>query len=174
MSEPAKVPDPATHGYVFNHVMIRVRDPEVALDFYTRVLGMTLLSTLELEQFSFTNYYLGYTTPAERAAAPEADAEQLKQTFARQAVLELTHNWGTEKDASFEGYHNGNKDPKGFGHLCINVPDLDAACERFETLGVTFTKKPDQGGMKGLAFIQDPDGYLIEVIGPQSVSAILG
>jgi lactoylglutathione lyase len=168
----SKNPDPATHGYVFNHVMMRVRDPEVSLDFYTRILGMTLLATLDIEQFSFTNYYLGYTSPAERAAAPKEQDGQLRQMFSRQSVLELTHNWGTEDDDDFEGYHNGNSDPKGYGHICINVPDLEAACERFEELGVNFTKKPDQGGMKGLAFITDPDGYAIEVIGPETVSSI--
>lgn len=152
--------------------MRRVRDPEPALDFYTRILGMTLLSKLDFEQFSFTNYYLGYTTATERAAAPSSEPDRTKQMFARQSVLELTHNWGTEDDEGFAGYHNGNSDPKGYGHICINVPDLTAACERFEALGVTFTKKPDEGGLKGLAFIQDPDGYLIEVIGPQTVSAI--
>ena len=167
-----QAPDPATHGYVFNHVMMRVRDPEVALDFYTRVLGMTLLATLDIEQFAFTNYYLGYASPAERAAAPGDQAGQLKQMFSRQSVLELTHNWGTESDDDFGGYHNGNSDPKGYGHICINVPDLDAACARLESLGVTFRKKPDEGGMKGLAFIEDPDGYLIEVIGPETVAGL--
>ncbi len=170
MSETTSSPDPATHGYVFNHVMVRVRDPEVALDFYQRVLGMTLLAELAFDEFEFTNYYLGYTTPAERNAMPEGDKNQLRQMFARQSVLELTHNWGTEDDPDFDGYHNGNSDPQGYGHICINVPDVEAACARFEELDVTFAKKPDEGGLKGLAFIKDPDGYLIEVIGPQTVS----
>ncbi len=167
-----QAPDPETHGYVFNHVMMRVRDPEIALDFYTRVLGMTLLATLDIERFSFTNYYLGYASDEARAAAPSDQTGQLQQMFSRESVLELTHNWGTESDDDFAGYHDGNSDPKGYGHICINVPDLGAACARLERLGVTFTKKPDEGGMKGLAFIKDPDGYMIEVIGPETVAGL--
>jgi len=164
----------ATEGFVFNHVMVRVRDAEASLDFYTKVLGMTLLSTLEFEAFRFTNYYLGYTTEAEREAMPSGELERASAMFQRQAVLELTHNWGTESDEDFAGYHNGNSEPKGYGHICINVPDLDAACERFEELGVRFAKKPNEGGLKGLAFILDPDGYMIEVISPSTISAIAG
>ena len=78
-------------------------------------------------------------------------------------MIELTHNWGTEKDDSFS-YHDGNTDPRGFGHIGITVPDVYAASERFEKLGVEFVKRPDDGNMKGLAFIKDPDGYWIEIL----------
>jgi lactoylglutathione lyase len=64
-------------------------------------------------------------------------------------VLELTHNHGTETDADFAGYASGNSDPgRGFGHIAITVDDVEAACERFEKLGVQFKKRPNEGSMK--------------------------
>ncbi len=83
--------------------------------------------------------------------------------FEQPALLELTHNWGTDSDPEF-AYHNGNSDPRGFGHIGLSVPDVRAACARFEEHGVEFVKRPDDGAMKGLAFVKDPDGYWIEIL----------
>ena len=78
-------------------------------------------------------------------------------------ILELTHNHGTET-LETTPYRSGNEEPKGFGHIAITVPDVEAACARFERLGVTFKKRLKDGKMNFLAFILDPDGYWIEVV----------
>lgn len=156
-------PDAETNHYLFNQTMLRIKDPERSLDFYSRVLGMRLVRKLDFPEMQFSLYFLGYLAPDEESRVPEDDAARLTYTFGREAMLELTHNWGTEKDADFT-YHNGNEDPRGFGHIGVTVPDVYAACERFEKLGVDFVKKPDEGKMKGLGFIRDPDGYWIEII----------
>ncbi|PWN54166.1 glyoxalase I [Violaceomyces palustris] len=138
-----------TASYRFNHTMIRVKDPKVSLDFYENVLGMDLIDTHN--GGDFTLYFLAYSH------------QDGKSRGEREAILELTHNHGTENDASF-AYHNGNQEPKGFGHLAISVDDLEAACERFEKLGVKFQKRLKDGKMHNIAFILDPDNYWIEVI----------
>jgi len=91
--------------------------------------------------------------------------ERTAWTFLQTGVLELTHNWDTENDANFK-YHDGNAQPQGFGHICFSVPDLDVAVAWFDSLGVTYVKRPEQGKMKALAFIKDPDGYWIEIVEP--------
>lgn len=79
-------------------------------------------------------------------------------------------NWGTESDPD-QSYKIGNADGIGYGHIGILVPDVYAACKRFEELGVEFVKRPDDGRMKGLAFIKDPDGYWIEIFSTKTVAA---
>lgn len=108
----------------------------------------------------FSLYFLGYENTS---LAPSNPTERTVWTFGQKATIELTHNWGTENDPEFKGYHNGNSEPRGFGHIGITVDDTYKACERFERLGVEFVKKPDDGKMKGIAFIKDPDGYWIEI-----------
>ena len=161
---------PETSGFVFNQTMLRVRDPERSLDFYHNVLGMTLLKQLDFPEMKFTLFFLGYVTP-EDEPIPEDPVERTAYAFRQKAMLELTHNWGTEDDETF-AYHNGNDDPRGFGHIGLSVPDVSAACERFAQMDVDFVKRPDEGSMKGLAFIKDPDGYWIEILEANNSAAL--
>ncbi|XP_078167441.1 lactoylglutathione lyase family protein / glyoxalase I family protein [Carex rostrata] len=152
--------DEATKSYFLQQTMFRVKDPKVSLDFYSRILGMSLLKRLDFPEMKFSLYFLGYENVA---SAPVDPVQRTVWTFGQKATLELTHNWGTESDPEFKGYHNGNSDPRGFGHIGITVDDVNKACARFESLGVEFVKKPEDGKMKGIAFIKDPDGYWIEI-----------
>lgn len=154
--------DAATRDYVFNHTMLRIKDPERTLDFYTRVLGMRLLRKLDFPEMTFSLFFLGFMDDATANTLKDDTGARTAWTFSHSGILELTHNWGTEKDDTY--YHNGNDEPRGFGHIAVTVPDVYAACERFEKLGVDFVKKPNDGKMKGIAFIKDPDGYWVEIV----------
>jgi lactoylglutathione lyase len=155
-------PEVATRNFVFNHTMLRVKDITASLDFYTRVLGFSLVEKRDFPEAEFSLYFLALV---DKSLIPADDAARNEWMKSIPGILELTHNHGTEKDAAFS-YHNGNTDPRGFGHICISVPDVHAACERFETLGVTFQKRLSDGRMNSLAFILDPDGYWVEIIQP--------
>ncbi|KAI1978162.1 Lactoylglutathione lyase [Ophidiomyces ophidiicola] len=145
-------------SYRFNHTMLRVKNPEVSLKYYQEVMGMQLVRTLENEAAGFNLYFLGYSesNPARKADASNPVAQW-------EGLLELTWNYGTEKQEG-KVYHDGNTEPQGFGHICISVDDLDAACARFESLNVNWKKRLTDGRMKNVAFVLDPDGYWIEVI----------
>lgn len=155
-------PDTATQQFVFNHTMLRVKDITRSLDFYTRVLGFSLVDKRDFPEAQFSLYFLALV---DKQQIPQDDSERHQWMKSIPGVLELTHNHGTESDPDF-AYHNGNTDPRGFGHICISVPDVTAACERFEALGVTFQKRLSDGRMKHLAFIRDPDDYWVEIIQP--------
>ncbi len=142
----------ATEGFVFNHTMLRIKDPARSLDFYQRILGMKLVDRKDFEEAKFSLFFL----------EPRGHGSTEGPRSARPGILELTHNWGTESDDS--QMHSGNEEPRGFGHICISVPDIEAACARFEAEGVAFRKRLQDGRMRGLAFILDPDGYWIEII----------
>jgi len=163
--------DSATRGFVMNQTMMRVRDPVATVAFYRDVLGMTLLDRYDFPEMKFSLYFMGYLADGESIPADAGD--RAEWVFNRPALVELTHNWGTESDAAFGGYHNGNSEPRGFGHIGISVPDVEAACTRFESLGVKFVKRPGDGKMKGIAFIQDPDGYWIEILSGKSLRALV-
>ncbi|PSR86564.1 Lactoylglutathione lyase [Actinidia chinensis var. chinensis] len=160
--------DEATKDYIMQQTMFRIKDPKVSLDFYSRVLGMSLLKRLDFPEMKFSLYFMGYEDPA---STPSDPVERTVWTFSKKATIELTHNWGTESDPDFKGYHNGNSEPRGFGHIGITVDDTYKACERFEHLGVEFVKKPDDGKMKGIAFIKDPDGYWIEIFDLKTIGS---
>ena len=161
-------PEAATRGYVFNHTMIRVKDLARSLDFYTRVLGFTPVHRQDFAEAAFTIVYL--VLAPDRARIPDDDGERLAWALGQPGVLELTHNHGTENDADFQ-YHHGNAEPRGFGHLCVSVPDVKQACARFEELGVPFQKRLSDGRMQHIAFIRDPDGYWIEILQPAAFIA---
>ena len=153
-----------TEEFIMNQTMMRIKDPDISLDFYVNVLGMTLLKRLDFPDMEFTLYLLGLFK--ERSDEPVPDEPHTENGICispKRPMIELTHNWGTEKDDAFS-YHDGNTDPRGFGHIGITVPDVYAASKRFEELGIEFVKKPDDGNMKGLAFIKDPDGYWVEIL----------
>jgi lactoylglutathione lyase len=88
--------------------MIRVKDAEKSLKFYQDVLGMSLMRTHEASAAGFNLYFLGY--PGSKGVSDK--------TADREGLLELTWNYGTEKDESFK-YHDGNSQPQGFGHICM-------------------------------------------------------
>jgi lactoylglutathione lyase len=130
----------ATAGkFRFLHTMIRVMDVERSIDFYTRLLGMRVLRNMDFEGGRFTNVFVGYG---------DEDSE---------AVIELTHNWDQE-----EPYTHGS----GFGHLAVGVPDIYATCEALEAAGVNIPRPPGpmKHGTTVIAFIEDPDGYKIELV----------
>lgn len=158
-------PDVATAKFVFNHTMLRVKDITRSLDFYTRVLGFTLVEKRDFAEAQFSLYFL---VLADASEIPQDDAKRTEWMKSIPGVLELTHNHGTENE---EGavYHDGNSDPRGFGHICVSVPDIKAACERFEELEVPFQKRLTDGRMKSIAFIKDPDGYWVEIIQPTAL-----
>lgn len=126
-------------NFRFLHTMIRVRDLEKSIDFYTRHLGMQVLRRKDYPSGEFTLAFVGYG---------DEDSN---------AVIELTHNWGQE-----EPYDLGN----AFGHLAIGVPDIYTTCAELEKEGVSIPRPPGpmKHGGSEIAFIEDPDGYKIELI----------
>jgi len=121
------------------HTMIRVKDLEKSIDFYTRLLGMKLTRRKDYPTGEFTLAFVGY--------GDESDS----------TVVELTHNWGQQ-----EAYELGT----GFGHLAIGVPDIYKTCEALAAEGVPIPRPPGpmKHGGSVIAFIEDPDGYKIELI----------
>ncbi|APX94700.1 lactoylglutathione lyase [Halomonas sp. 1513] len=150
-----------SQGFRLNHTMLRIKDPEQALAFYTRVFGMQVVRRLDFEEMQFSLYFLAKLEAGD--TVPEDAGQRTVWTFSQKGLLELTHNWGTETQDDF-AYHDGNAEPQGFGHICFSVPDLDAAVAWFDANDVEYVKRPDQGKMKDVAFVKDVDGYWIEIV----------
>ena len=112
----------------------------------------------------FTNFFLAFPVHEKSLPTKEEVASQNPgaNTIAHhQGILELCWNWGTELNPDFAGYVSGNEEPKGFGHIAVSVDHVQAACDRFEEMGVKFKKRPSEGSMKNIAFIFDPDGSVL-------------
>lgn len=120
------------------HTMLRVVNLDQSLDFYTQVLGMQLLRRQDYEEGRFTLAFVGY--------GPEES----------NTVLELTHNWDTS------AYDLGN----AYGHIALGVPDAYAACDKIKARGGKVIREagPMKHGKTVIAFVEDPDGYKIELI----------
>ncbi len=129
----------ATPAFRMLHTMIRVRDLDASLDFYTGLLGMKLLRRNDFPEGKFTLAFVGYGDEANHT------------------VIELTHNWDQK-----EPYDLGN----GFGHVALGVPDIHKACDALAAAGAKIPRPPGpmKHGTSIIAFIEDPDGYRIELI----------
>ncbi len=124
------------------HTMLRVGDQDRSIKFYTEVLGMKLLRQTDYPEGKFTNTFIGYGDESE------------------QAVIELTYNWDTDS------YDLGN----GYGHIALEVDDVYAATEEIRKRGGKIIRDagPMNAGTTIIAFVEDPDGYQIELIGKKS------
>lgn len=120
------------------HTMLRVGNLETSLQFYTDILGMKLLRQKDYPEGRFTLAFVGYGDESGNS------------------VLELTHNWDTER------YNLG----EGYGHIAIEVDDVYAACDQIISKGGDVVRKagPMKHGNSILAFVRDPDGYMIELL----------
>lgn len=148
----------------WQQTMLRVKDPKASVKFYTEFLGFTLIDTLDFPQYKFSLYFLT-TLPAGESydLTPGTQAAHDYLWNMEGVCLELTHNHGTEDDPDFK-HHAGNGEGDGFGHVAVNCKDVYAMSEKLEQAGCSFKKKPDEGRMKGLAFVYDPDGYWVEIV----------
>ncbi|GAB5992213.1 lactoylglutathione lyase [Aeromonas enteropelogenes] len=128
--------------------MLRVGDLQRSIDFYTRVLGMKLLRQSENSEYKYTLAFVGY--------GDEKD----------EAVIELTYNWGVSE------YELGT----AYGHIALEADDIYATCDALRAAGAKITREPGpvKGGTTVIAFVEDPDGYKIELIAKKDAGMGLG
>lgn len=127
---------------------------------------MKLINTLKNPDASFDLYFMAYDDPK--------SVSHGKHWTDREGLIELTHNYGTEKD---DGYivNNGNgKENRGFGHVCISVDHIQDACKRISDAGYSFQKRLEDGRMRSIAFALDPDNYWVEIIAQNPVDQTEG
>ena len=144
--------------------MLRVKDPAVALGFYTGVMGMRLLRKLDFPEMKFSLYFLA--PPGGRRRGARGRGPSAPSGPSRSAASWSSPTTGAPSPQEDFRYHDGNAQPQGFGHICFAVPDLEAAVRLVRPEPGDFVKRPDQGKMKDVAFIKDPDGYWIEIVQP--------
>lgn len=148
----------------WQQTMLRIKDPKKSIPFYTDIMGMTVIDSLDFPQWNFKLWFLTTLPEGEKYSLTPGTKEAHDYMWSIEGTaLELTWNYGTEKDPS-KKYHPGNQENDGFGHVAFNTDDVYAACDKLDQAGVTFKKKPDEGRMKGLAFAYDPDGYWVEIV----------
>ncbi|MBX4133034.1 lactoylglutathione lyase [Frischella sp. Ac48] len=130
------------------HTMIRVGDLQRSINFYTQILGMKLLRTSENPEYQYSLAFVGYDDEA------------------HSSVIELTYNWGTEQ------YNHGN----AFGHIALGVNNVAQTCQNIKLAGGNVTREagPVKGGTTVIAFVEDPDGYKIELIQNNQANQALG
>lgn len=134
---------------------------EILLVKFYEFMGMKMLQKVEQPEAKFDLYFMGFDSPE----APNHGSS----LFDREGLIELTHNYGTENDPEYK-INNGNAEPnRGFGHTCITVDNIQAACQRLEDAGYKFQKKLSDGRMNHIAFVLDPDGYWVELVGQNPV-----
>lgn len=130
------------------HTMLRVGNLQRSIDFYTQVLGMRLLRSSENTEYKYSLAFVGYSDES------------------KGSVIELTYNWGVES------YDMGS----AFGHIALGVDNVAQTCEQIRKVGGKITREagPVKGGTTVIAFVEDPDGYKIELIENKQASEALG
>lgn len=161
----------AKFNFSWQQIMLRIKDPKRTLPFYEQNFGMKLIHEYHFDEAKFSLYFLERPRDGEKVPSSSTGAESEKYLWSMKGVcLELTHNYGTEKDDHF-CVNNGNEEPyRGFGHIAFNTNDLQAAVKKLQQNNVKFRKLPEEGRMHSIAFALDPDGYWIELCERASTS----